>query len=113
MTTHRGGCHCGKIAYEFDGEIGEVVECNCSYCAPRGSLLHFVPATGFRLSDPGDALATYKFNKHMLDHHFCKVCGIGAFSEGKARGMVAINVRCVEGVDPLTLKKKFFNGRDL
>ena len=24
--THKGGCHCGKIAYEFEGEIGAVFE---------------------------------------------------------------------------------------
>src|SRR5207302_135883 len=37
--THQGGCHCGKIAYEFEGEIGAVVDCNCSLCQKRGGLL--------------------------------------------------------------------------
>jgi hypothetical protein len=115
MTTHKGGCHCGKIAYEFDGEIGEVLECNCSYCAKRGSLLHFIPATAFRLSTPREALVPYKFNKRAIDHHFCAVCGIAPFAEGthpKGHKMVAINVRCVEEVDPRQLAVKFHNGRD-
>jgi hypothetical protein len=115
MTTHKGSCHCGQIAYEFDGEIGEAMDCNCSFCAKRGALLHFIPASDFRLSTPREALATYKFNKHVIDHHFCKVCGIGPFAEGKGPGgqtMVAINARCVDGVDPRALKIKFHNGRD-
>jgi len=39
--SHKGGCHCGKIAYEFEGEIGTVLDCNCSLCQKRGGLLFF------------------------------------------------------------------------
>ena len=115
MTTHKGGCHCGKIAYEFDGEIGTVLDCNCSLCQKRGGLLQFIPAAAFRLNTPRDDLGTYKFNKHVIAHHFCKACGISPFSEGsdaKGNKMVAINMRCVEGVDPRKLDVKFHNGRD-
>jgi hypothetical protein len=114
-TTQRGGCHCGKIAYEFEGEIGDVLECNCSLCAKRGSLLHFIPAGDFRLNTPREALSTYHFNKGVIDHHYCSQCGVAPFSEAKnAKGapMVAINVRCLDGVDPKNLKVNFFNGRD-
>jgi hypothetical protein len=115
MTTHKGGCHCGRIAYEFDGEIGEVLECNCSLCAKRGGLLHFIPAAQFRLKTPREELRTYHFNKQVIDHHFCLDCGVSPFSEGthpKGGKMAAINVRCVEGLDPKTLAIKFHNGRD-
>jgi hypothetical protein len=114
--THKGGCHCGKIAYEFEGEIGTVLDCNCSLCQKRGGLLHFIPAASFTLKTPRENLATYQFNKHLLSHHFCTVCGIAPFTEGvdpKGNKMVAINARCVEGVDPRALDIKFFNGRDL
>lgn len=114
--THKGGCHCGKIAYEFEGEIGAVMECNCSLCSKRGGLLHFIPASQFTLKTPRENLGTYKFNKHVIDHHFCPSCGISPFSEGagpKGDKMVAINVRCVEGVDPHALDIKQFNGRDI
>jgi hypothetical protein len=113
--AHQGGCHCGKIAYEFEGEIGAVLECNCSLCSKRGGLLHFIPASQFTLKTPRENLGTYKFNKHLLSHHFCPACGISPFTEGtdpKGNKMVAINVRCVDGVDPRALEIKFFNGRD-
>jgi len=115
MTTHKGGCHCGKVAYEFDGEIGTVLDCNCSLCQKRGGLLQFIPASAFRLGTPRGDLGTYKFNKHLIAHHFCKECGISPFSEGsdaKGNRMVAINMRCVDGVDPRKLDIKFHNGRD-
>lgn len=116
MTTHTGGCHCGKIAYEFDGEITGAMECNCSLCAKRGGLLHFVPASAFRLKTPRADLATYRFNRHVIDHHFCTTCGIAPFSEGKDKKgntMAMVNLRCVEGVDPHKLAIKFFDGRNM
>jgi len=33
--THSGGCHCGRIAFEVDGDLAQVMECNCG-CAPFG-----------------------------------------------------------------------------
>jgi hypothetical protein len=114
MATHTGSCHCGKIAFQFEGgPISEGMECNCSLCGRKGALMHFVPAAAFTLKTPRDTLATYRFNKHVIDHHFCRDCGIAPFSEGKdAKGntMVAVNLRCVDGVDPRGLKIAFHNG---
>lgn len=116
MSTHKGGCHCGKVAYEFEGEIGDVLECNCSMCSKKGVLMHFIPAAAFELKTPRSALSTYHFNKHLIDHHFCATCGIASFSEGadpQGNKMVAINVRCLEGVDPRALNVRFFDGRKI
>jgi len=114
--THKGGCHCGKIVYEFEGEIGLVIDCNCSLCSKRGGLLHAISASQFTLKTPRENLGTYQFHKHVIDHHFCPNCGISPFSEGAGPGgqkMVMINLRCVDGIDPGALEVKFFNGRDL
>ena len=27
---HKGSCHCGRIAFEVEGGIGQGIECNCS-----------------------------------------------------------------------------------
>jgi hypothetical protein len=113
--AHQGSCHCGKIAYEFEGEIGTVIDCNCSLCAKRGGLLHFLPASAFTLKTPRENLGTYTFNKKVIQHHFCPHCGVSPFSEGsdpKGNRMVAINVRCVEGIDLGKLEIKLHNGRD-
>jgi hypothetical protein len=112
--THKGGCHCGRISFAFEGDITEAMECNCSICAKRGALWHFMPAAGFTLKSPRESLSTYRFNKHVLDHHFCAHCGVAPFSEGshpQAGRMAAVNLRCVEGIDPHALTIKFHDGR--
>jgi hypothetical protein len=115
MSKQTGSCHCGKVAYEFEGSpITEALECNCSMCGRKGSLLHFIPAEAFTLLTPRSEISTYHFNKGVIDHNFCRTCGVTSFSEGtspKGDRMVAINARCVDGVDPRALKINFFNGR--
>lgn len=114
MATHTGSCHCGKIAYSFEsGPITEGLECNCSMCARKGVIMHFISASAFILTTPQENVATYRFNKHVINHHFCPTCGTAPFSDGtdpKGNKMVAINLRCVEGVDPRALKLNFHNG---
>jgi hypothetical protein len=50
----------------------------------------------------------------VIDHHFCAKCGTAPFSEGtdpKGNRMVAINLRCVDGIDPRALTITHFDGR--
>lgn len=30
--THRGSCHCGKVRFTVEGDLEQVIECNCSHC---------------------------------------------------------------------------------
>lgn len=114
--THRGGCHCGKIAFEVDTDGGPAVECNCSICSKRGSLLWFVPRDRFRSATPVADLGTYRFNMHRIAHHFCPTCGCAPFAFGadqKGNEMAAINVRCLDDVDLATIERTRFDGRRL
>ena len=113
---YQGSCHCGGVAYEVEGEIGTVVECNCSICSRKGWLLWFVPRERLRLTTPEESAGTYLFNKHVIRHRFCKTCGISPYSEGtdpKGKLTAAINVRCLEGVDPAALAVHHYDGRAL
>jgi hypothetical protein len=116
MATHSGSCHCGKISYDFESDpITGGMECNCSMCGRKGTILHFIPEAAFTLKTRKEDVATYRFNKHVINHNFCANCGVAPFSNGtdpKGNKMVAINLRCVEGVDPRALDVKFYNGRD-
>lgn len=116
MTTHTGSCHCGSIAFSFEGGIEQALECNCSICARKGSLLHFVPAAAFRLTTPEQAMGSYTFNTHRIAHRFCPTCGIAPFSQANDKAgnaVVAVNLRCVDGVDPGALEIRKFDGRSL
>ena len=112
---YRGSCHCGQVAFEAEGEIGTVLSCNCSLCQRKGALLWFIPREQLRLLTPAAAMSTYTFNKHVIQHHFCPRCGIHPFGEAPGpdgRAMAAVNVRCLEGVEPESLPVQHYNGRD-
>ncbi len=115
--AYRGSCHCGRIAFEVEGELPpEVIECNCSICSRRGHLLWFVPRDQVRFSTPEEDMATYTFNTHRIKHRFCPACGCGPLGEGKDKAgnaHVAVNVRCLEGVRLAGLRIKHFDGRKL
>jgi hypothetical protein len=114
LQSYQGGCHCGRVRYEVKMDLaGPVLACNCSMCGKVGSLLSFVPASQFTLRSGEDALTDYQFNKHVIHHVFCKVCGIKSFARAAKDGqpMVAINTRCLDGVDVGTLKVQNFDGK--
>lgn len=114
---HRGSCHCGRIAFEVEGDIGRVIDCNCSICRRKGALLWFVPREKLRLLTPEGDAAEYLFNKHLIHHRFCPTCGIHPYAIGRdpkaGREMAAINVRCLEDVDLARLDVQPFDGRSL
>ncbi|HEY8518092.1 MAG TPA: GFA family protein [Candidatus Binatia bacterium] len=112
--THRGSCHCGRVAFEVDGDVEQVIECNCSHCDRKGFLLWFVPRSNFRLTSGVDDLRAYTFNKHVIQHQFCTTCGTQAFAFGKDRNgneTAAINVRCLPDLDRSRLKVMQVDGR--
>lgn len=113
---YQGSCHCGQVAFEVEGELSRVMECNCSICLRKGSLLWFVPRHSLRLLTPEEGLGSYTFNSHTIKHRFCSRCGIHPFGEGTdpaGNEMGAVNVRCLEGIDLMTLQVERFDGRSL
>ena len=97
---YEGSCHCGKIAFEVEGELTEAMACNCSICSRKGSLLWFVPRDKMRLLTSQADVATYTFNKHRIQHHFCRTCGIHSYADVDHQGnrLTAINIRCLPDV---------------
>jgi hypothetical protein len=111
---YHGSCHCGKVVFDVEGEIKEALECNCSMCARKGSLLWFVPRKQLQLTATDDAMTTYTFNKHIIQHRFCNTCGIHAFAEAigpNGTPMAAINIRSLKGIDLDSIPVKHYDGR--
>lgn len=112
--SYTGSCHCGKVKYEVETDLSNVIECNCSICSRSGYVLSFVPGAQFKLLSGEDALSSYHFNKKQIDHQFCKHCGVRSFARGKkpdGTPMFAINLRCLEGVDLKSLNIKQVDGK--
>lgn len=109
-----GACHCGAVQFEASLDLSQTITCNCSYCSARGSILAFTPTAGFTLLRGDDALREYRFNKHVIAHQFCSVCGLEPFARGTlADGtpMVGVNVRTLRDVDLDSLAPAVYDGR--
>lgn len=88
--------------------------CNCSMCSRKGSLLSFVPEESFRLLTPEEEARTYTFNKHAIEHRFCRTCGIHPYAMGtdrQGKKMAAINIRCVKDIELESIPVQHVDGR--
>jgi hypothetical protein len=117
METKNGGCHCGKVRYAVEIDLGQpALECNCSHCQIKGMLWQFVPADAFTLTQGEDALAEYRFNTNKIQHLFCGACGVESFSRGfmpDGSPCAAINVRAIDGIDLASINRQPVDGRNL
>lgn len=114
--NYRGSCHCGSVTFEATGELTEVGNCNCSICSRKRALHWFVPEDQFHLNTDEHTLSTYMFNKHIIKHKFCPICGIHVFGTGvtpDGSRIVAVNACCLEDVDLSKVLVKEFDGRSL
>ena len=95
---HKGGCHCGRVRFEFEAdESPEVVRCNCSMCTKSGLLHLIIPRAAFTLLTPWDELANYTFGTGVAQHYFCATCGIRSFYLPRSNpDGVSINYLCVD-----------------
>jgi len=95
-------------------DLGNVVACNCSICQKRGALWTSVSPEHFALRAGSDDLRDYQFGRKVIHHLFCSVCGIKSFARGVRRDgtpTVAINTRCLDGIDIARLNVTTFDGK--
>ncbi len=106
MKTYNGGCHCGAVTLRVEADITEAIRCNCSHCKRKGMLLAFVPKSQVNVTG-GDTMTTYLFNKKVIQHKFCPICGVQPF--GESGDTMAINLNCIDDTDldhtTLTIKE--------
>ena len=114
--TYGGGCHCGAIRYEVTADVNRLMACNCSICSKKGTLLTFVGTDQFKMLSGEGELTDYQFNKHNIHHLFCRKCGIASFANGTGpdgKKMVAINARCLDGLDLAKVPVAEFDGKSM
>jgi hypothetical protein len=59
-------------------------------------------------------LTDYQFNKKVIHHLFCKVCGTASFGRGvgpDGSESVAVNLRCVDDLDLSTVPVMKYDGK--
>jgi len=113
LVTHRGGCHCGAIAFEADAPARLTVqECNCSICSMTGFLHLIVPASRFRLLRGADELVAYTFNTGTARHLFCRRCGVKSYYVPRSNpDGYSVNLRCLDRATVESVVVEPFDGR--
>jgi hypothetical protein len=80
---HKGSCLCGKIRYEYHGEITELAMCHCSLCRKAQGVAFAtnapVDARKFFITHGAEFLKEYRssLNKARV---FCSHCGSPIYS---------------------------------
>jgi hypothetical protein len=98
LVTHRGGCHCGAVAFEVMAPARVTVsDCNCSICRMSGYLHLIVPQERLRLLRGEEALTAYAFNTGTARHLFCRHCGVKSFYVPRSNpDGYSVNLRCLD-----------------
>jgi len=114
MTTHRGACHCGAVAFEVDAPaVAEALDCNCSICRKTGFLHLIVPRSRFRLLRGEEALTDYRFGTGVAVHRFCRHCGVKGFYIPRSHpNGIDVNVRCLDPASIAGVRVTAFDDAD-
>ena len=114
LVTHRGGCHCGAVAFEVEAAARLVVqECNCSICTASGYWHLIVPGARFRLLRGREALSDYTFGTGVARHLFCRTCGVKSFYVPRSNpDGYSVNARCLDRSTVEAITVQPFVGRN-
>ena len=80
-----GSCHCKAIKFRFFSKKKvNLIKCNCSICSITNYLHLIIPHKEFKIIKGKNRILTYKFNKNLAKHFFCKICGIKSFYQPRS-----------------------------
>jgi len=101
MNLYKGSCHCEKVSFQIKAKnvMDELYRCNCSLCMKKSIIMKFVDKHDFSLLEGEEFLSSYKWNKNIAEHFFCKVCGI--YTHHKRRkdpNQISVNIACIENI---------------
>lgn len=103
MSAHRGSCHCGALAFEYETANAPaawpVRACQCSFCLKHHGVYTSDPKGSVRFAhrEP-DCLTRYRFGHKTADFIFCGRCGgyLGAVTEEDGRALMVINLHAFD-----------------
>ncbi|WP_326524223.1 GFA family protein [Sphingomonas sp.] len=101
--TITGGCHCGAVRYEAEGQPQHNALCHCTDCRRSAGA----PAVGWALFPQAKVTikgSPTRYNSSGdVDRQFCGTCGTGLFfySESLFPGMVDIQAATFDDPDAL------------
>lgn len=76
-----GRCHCGRNAFEVNGEMpAQLTRCTCSFCSKRGHLYAYFKLEQLKITS-ADSDAIYRWNSKLVANHFCSTCGCDVYAD--------------------------------
>ena len=101
MPLKSGSCHCKKVTFQVEIEniFENIYRCDCSLCKKKGIVMKPVRIEKFKLLAGKNNLNSYKWNKKIAEHFFCKTCGV--YTHHKRRRdptQFAVNLACIDGI---------------
>ena len=112
---YTGRCHCGRVRFSFRSEkITTGKRCDCSICIRKGAIVssRYIAAADFEPHEDMDSLSDYRWNDRVVNHLFCKTCGIYPYHGNEEYGF-RVNLGCVEELDALSLEITNLDGRSM
>jgi len=101
LKTYTGTCHCKAVRFEVRSEkiTDNVYRCDCSLCKKKAIVMAAEYKSHFTVTAGADQLSSYKWNKKIAEHFFCKNCGV--YTHHKRRrdpDQICINFACLDDV---------------
>lgn len=110
---HPGSCHCRRVTFEVETDLGLVTRCNCTICQRTAQVSALVKRAAFRLLTGASELTAYP--NAVGSRYFCKHCGIQCFGRGHLEELggdfVSVNVNALDDVDAGQLSPMHWDGR--
>lgn len=111
-----GSCHCGAVAWVFDGAPEKLTACNCSICRRIGGLWAYGTLANVTVIAAPDATNTYVQGDKTLATHSCRTCGCTthwlALAPQDGDWRIAVNMRMAEPADYAGIRVRHFDGAD-
>lgn len=79
-----GGCLCGAVRYEVDGEIGFMGHCYCIDCRKTSGTAHgshvSIPKAAVKITGEVSTYDRAADSGNIVSRSFCKICGSPVYS---------------------------------
>ena len=116
----RGECHCGAVAWEYDGVPTHLTACNCSICRRHAALWAYGTARTVRIIAAPNATLAYAQGDRTLAIHTCLTCGctshwvsLEVTGKGEADDhRLAVNARLADPADIAGIRVRHLDGAD-
>jgi len=110
----QGSCHCGAVAWTFQGMPDGATACNCTVCRRYGALWAYdYEDEGIAVSGPTRAYV----RGQVIEFHFCPSCACVAYWRARSMGedgrrRIAVNLRLSEPGPIAQVPIDHFDGLD-